>query len=359
MIDISKVQINRIYGLQTLLGGFAPTFRFVHIKELDNTIKGKSYTQLFREGKTNCFDKTTIILEPCNIPLVFNNELVNYENYEAKEINPVSILDTGTSLQAGKTYYIYITSDKELICSLNSNAPAGYTTSNTQWLSSFHTVCANVGTISGHLLSGYNAGDILPNSVSCISFRPRFADVDGMAYIDVIDKWCDIYLQSGTGLNTKSVFGATITDTRYYQNHVEDLFSVGKHLANDNEFTAYAFGSNQGTSVSGAADPVTTGGHVDTAGRRMISVYGIEDCCGALWQYLNSTGASGGSGWTVINTDMGKGSFYSEGFVLLAGGSCDDSSNCGVGSRAGSVSRASLDGSRSVRGLAANAKGFE
>lgn len=44
MIDISKVQINRIYGLQTLLGGFAPTFRFVHIKELDNTIKGKSYT---------------------------------------------------------------------------------------------------------------------------------------------------------------------------------------------------------------------------------------------------------------------------------------------------------------------------
>lgn len=359
MIDISKVQINRIYGLQTLLGGFAPTFRFVHIKELDNTIKGKSYTQLFREGKTNCFDKTTIILEPCNIPLVFNNELVNYENYEAKEINPVSILDTGTSLQAGKTYYIYITSDKELICSLNSDAPTGYTTSNTQWLSSFHTVCANVGTISGHLLSGYNAGDILPNSISCISFRPRFADVDGMAYIDVIDKWCDIYLQSGTGLNTKSVFGATITDTRYYQNHVEDLFSVGKHLANDNEFTAYAFGSNQGTAISGNADPVTTGGHVDTAGRRMISVYGIEDCCGVLWQYLNSTGASGGSGWTVINTDMGKGSFYGGGFVLRAGGYWRDSSNCGVGSRNGDSSRAALGGGDSVRGLATNAKGFE
>ena len=285
--------------------------------------------------------------------------MVNYENYETKEINPVSILDTGSSLQAGKTYYIYITSDKELICSLNADAPTGYTTANTQWLSSFHTVCANVGTISGHLLSGYNAGDILPNSVSCISFRPRFADVDGMAYIDAIDKWCDIYLQSGTGLNTKSVFGGTITDTRYYQNHVEDLFSVGKHLANDNEFTVYAFGSNQGTSISGAADPVTTGGHVDTAGRRMISVYGIEDCCGALWQYLNSTGASGGSGWTVINTDMGKGSFYGEGFVLLAGGLWTDSSSCGVGARHSSVSRANLYGSASVRGLTANAKGFE
>ena len=91
----------------------------------------------------------------------------------------------------------------------------------------------------------------------------------------------------------------------------------------------------------------------------MISVYGIEDCCGALWQYLNSTGASGGSGWTVINTDMGKGSFYGEGFVLLAGGSWPDSSNCGVSSRISYNSRAGLYGTSSVRGLAANAKGFE
>ena len=168
-------------------------------------------------------------------------------------------------------------------------------------------------------------------------------------YLFIIRNW----------IKYQSVLGATITDTRYYQNHVEDLFSVGKHLANDNEFTAYAFGSNQGTAISGPADPVTTGGHVDTAGRRMISVYGIEDCCGALWQYLNSTGASGGSGWTVINTDMGKGSFYGEGFVLLAGGDWAASSYCGVGSRAGSGSRATLNGASSVRGLAANAKGFE
>ena len=91
----------------------------------------------------------------------------------------------------------------------------------------------------------------------------------------------------------------------------------------------------------------------------MISVYGIEDCCGALWQYLNSTGASGGSGWTVINTDMGKGSFYGEGFVLRAGGNWHDSSYCGVGSRVSDLSRATLGDASSVRGLAANAKGFE
>ena len=28
---------------------------------------------------------------------------------------------------------------------------------------------------------------------------------------------------------------------------------------------------------------------MDTAGTRMISVYGIEDCCGALWQWLNDS----------------------------------------------------------------------
>lgn len=91
----------------------------------------------------------------------------------------------------------------------------------------------------------------------------------------------------------------------------------------------------------------------------MISVYGIEDCCGALWQYLNSTGASGGSGWTVINTDMGKGSFFGEGFVLLAGGGWNGSSDCGVGSRFSLASRATLHDADSVRGLAATAKGFE
>ena len=129
------------------------------------------------------------------------------------------------------------------------------------------------------------------------------------------------------------------------------MLSVGKHLPTDNEFTALAWGSNQRTAIKGAADPVTTGGHVDTAGRRMISQYFLEDCCGALWQWLNSTGALGGSNWTTVNTDNGSGDFYGEGYVLMAGGNWDSSSYCGWGSRAGNGGRSALYISHSARGL--------
>jgi hypothetical protein len=59
-----------------------------------------------------------------------------------------------------------------------------------------------------------------------------------------------------------------------------------------------AKGSNEQTTIQGAADPNTTGGHVDTAGRRMISNIGLEDCCGVLWQFAMDLGFADGSGWT-------------------------------------------------------------
>ena len=50
-----------------------------------------------------------------------------------------------------------------------------------------------------------------------------------------------------------------------------------------------AEGSNQRTNIKNSADPGTSGGHYDTAGRRMISNYGAEDCCGVLWQWTSNT----------------------------------------------------------------------
>jgi hypothetical protein len=67
------------------------------------------------------------------------------------------------------------------------------------------------------------------------------------------------------------------------------MAAVGKRLLWDNEFSIIAKGSNTRTNISGSSPPPTTGGHVDTAGTRMISVYGIEDCCGALNQWLNDS----------------------------------------------------------------------
>jgi len=150
-----------------------------------------------------------------------------------------------------------------------------------------------------HPLTGHTAGSILPNSVWCLNFRPSCSP-EGMAYCGQIPNsvplapegcrlWTDIYMQSGTGTGTGSVYGGTITTIRPWDRHNADMAAVGKRLLWDNEFSIIAKGSNTKTNISGSSPPPTTGGHVDTAGTRMISVYGIEDCCGALWQLLNDS----------------------------------------------------------------------
>ncbi|WP_375655085.1 hypothetical protein [Bartonella sp. AA83SXKL] len=73
-------------------------------------------------------------------------------------------------LEAGKDYYIYLilkdqTNELSFELSQNPTAPDGYTEDNSEKISGFHTLCADVGEIEGHLLSGYQAGDVLPNSV--------------------------------------------------------------------------------------------------------------------------------------------------------------------------------------------------
>jgi hypothetical protein len=58
-------------------------------------------------------------------------------------------------------------------------------------------------------------------------------------------------------------------------------------MLRDREFQAIAAGGNEGTNITGSSDPVTTGGHVDTAARRMISNIGCEDCAGVEDQWLD------------------------------------------------------------------------
>lgn len=267
-------------------------------------------------------------------------------------------LDTGISFQAGKDYYIYLcykaptaehkTAQASLVVSLNSTYPQGYDQDTSRKIGGFHTLCVGVGTIAGHPLSGFNSGDILPASFWCLTHRPT-CQPEGMAHIKELDVWVDIYLQSGSGVNTKSFFGGTITDTQTLATHFEDLFKVGKTPLSDPEFSCAAEGSNQQTVVSGAKDPVTTGGHVDTAGRRMISNYGLEDCCGALWQNLVTGGANGGSAWS--GSDGGKGACYG-GNTLLAGGSWDLGTYCGSRCRGANHSRLNVYAYIGCRGRA-------
>ncbi|WP_273758731.1 hypothetical protein [Bartonella sp. AU55XJBT] len=225
------------------------------------------------------------------------------------------------TLEAGKDYYIYlILKDQEhdlsYEISLNPTAPEGYTEHNSEKIGGFHTLCTDVGTIEEHPLSGYQAGDILPMSVWCLNHRP-WCSPEGMVYNPLSNIWVDIYLQSGTGKNTKSAYGAPITTNRRYYEHQGDLASVRKRLLTNDEFTVSMTGSNYGTSISGnqAPSPKTSGGHIDTASRRMISHIGCEDGCGYVWQFLSGcypvtkwhTGEQGSSLRVDINVMLGGG----------------------------------------------------
>ena len=237
---------------------------------------------------------------------------------------------TTAANRAGKNFYVYACQPESgstpvLKLSANSTVPSGYTAENSRKIAGFHCLCVAVGTISGHPLSGYVAGDIVPASVWDLKHRPK-CNPEGMVYSEAADIWVDIYLQSGTGASTASVYGATITDTRNWMDFVDDGGAVKKQLLTDTEFQLIAAGSNEGTNITDSADPGTTGGHIDTNSRRMISNIGCEDCCGVMWQWLNENGYQHDADtWAWKDVTGGKGQLYVQGTYgdvkLLAGAS--------------------------------------
>ncbi len=211
----------------------------------------------------------------------------------AVEVDSVDDLDTG-ALAAGTDYYVYACTDGTTISflvSANSTNPTGFDAAHSRKIGGFHTLCVAVGAIGGHTLTGYVANDILPASVWCLKHRAKTLVNVGMVYDSGIQKWVDIYMASGTGTGTTSANGATASDTRDWNDFVDDGHAVGKRLPTDAEFQRFAAGSNEETNISTSADPVTTGGHSDTAARRMISNIGCEDCCGAWNQWLDEQSA--------------------------------------------------------------------
>jgi len=315
---------------------------------------------------------------------------------------------TRTGEANGRDFYVYLAPDTEgvkLVVSTLSTAPsdinASYTVNNTRKIGQFHTLCANTGaSLTGiipadpgslsvgnsvliknvdedsdfydfynckvtavatnavydtvtveHPLKGYVAGDILPESVWCLTFRPKCSP-DGMVYDPETDIAVDIYLQSGKGRNTKSVYGGTTTRSREEVNHQADMRAVGKKLLTDHEFTSIAQGSNEKTNIAGSAEAsvVTTGGHVDTASRRMISFLGCEDCCGAVWQWLDEIAPVGGSQWQTYDTVNAFGQSYGIPYVPLAGGSWGSGAVCSSRSRYANSRRSAVQTDISARG---------
>lgn len=257
--------------------------------------------------------------------------------------------------RAGKDFYIYAVDDKatksvHVVLSANSTVPTGYTESSSRKIGGFHCLCADVGTPTwrnpatlkdeAHWLSGYVKGDILPYSVWDLLHRAESSN-EGMVFSPETHMWYDIYLASWDGSKLVSVYGGTTADGASSKPFHGEMFAecagqINKELISRDEFIVVAKGSNERTPIHGYADAGTTGGHVDTDNRRMISNIGLEDCCGFLWQWCKqSGGANGSGGWTnstynsSVDGNATYGSTYGNYFRALVGGHWADSSSCG------------------------------
>ena len=256
----------------------------------------------------------------------------------------------------GKDVYVWAGVDKEtsqtlkLEASLNSAVYENL--NNAVVIGGFHCLCEDVGTIADHPLSDYKAGEILANSCWTVSHRP-LSDPEGMVWCPSIQKWVDIYLPSWDGSKLVSVYEGIIADGASSELFNGGKFAeyaglVKKQLISYDEFTVIAKGSNENTSINGGTDPVNTGGHKDSANRRMISDFGLEDCCGTMLQwtrtlfeyYPNSTWTSSNhslSGYSnakesIYNSDIDE-EVYNYCYGVLrqgaAGGAYNSSTNSG------------------------------
>ena len=258
-------------------------------------------------------DHSRVIVNPddIDIPILIGDKW--FIMPPAVEVDAVDDIDTGAQA-AGTDYYVYACTDGTTLSfkvSANSTVPTGFDAAHSRKIGGFHTLCVAVGAIGGHTLTNYAVKDILPASIWDLKHRAKSLVNVGLVYSSGIQKWVDIYLQSGTGTGTTSVNGGTITNTRTWMDHVDDGNAVGKRLLRDGEFQSIAAGSNEETNIAGSTDPGTTGGYFDTAGRRMISNIGCEDCCGTMQQWLADE-AYIYSGTTAYwgNLPGGKGSIH-------------------------------------------------
>lgn len=334
------------------------------LAELPNKANIIWYANREFEYKHPCFilaDKQYVTIKGGTAIRLQNGSTFYTENDMLKPIS--EILDTG-DVTNGKDYYFYLDNQGQLIASLNEELPTG--TSNAVQIGGAHTICVGVAEANAptllsdsfwmnHPAIGYNAGYFIPNSSWTPAFRSAaLTGNKGQAFVDRgnIRIWVDIYLQSGTGTSTASSYDGTITNNRQYMLHFGDMDQVGKQLPSADEFRIFSEGSNQKTTINNNVIPADKkcGGYFDTAGKRMISGYFIECCCGYLWQISRDIAATGTSNWSAWADDR-RGDHYGTPYVVLLGGSYVHSSHCGSWAAASDTSLTDSSVSSGCRGV--------
>lgn len=309
------------------------------------------------------------LLSPGRMAVDVNGTILTLAGQQALDLSASATWDgaspdyTVAANRAGKDFSVHACNDSgalKLLVSANATYPTGYSASTSRRIAGFHCLCAAVGTISGHPLTGYAAGDILPASVWDLKHRPA-CDPGGMTFVAGIGRWVDIYLASVSGGVLVSANGGTIADGTsspafHWYKFSQWFGAVGKRLLTQHEFVAASLGANQGTNITGSADPGTTGGHTDTAGRRMISNVGCEDCCGVLFQWGAEPGGGASSAAWASACDANDGGVAGQQYLApnraIWGGRYDGGTLCGSRASGWHMTPLSLNSGIAARGVA-------
>jgi hypothetical protein len=280
--------------------------------------------------------------------------------------------------RAGTDFHLYAIAGADAVATLllspNDDGPTGATAGTWTRIGGFHCLCVAVGAISGHPLTGMLAGDILPASIWDLRHR-SVGDQGGTVYDPISRIWVDVYLASWDGTRLRSVFGGTVWNGEsnpgfHWYNFMEEFRKLGKRLPRQNEFMAFSAGSNQGTNITGGT-PRAAGGWTDTAGRRMISNIGAEECCGHYWQWgIECAGQGRANVWVAENTittantldnveSLARGSSYGAPNRPRFGGDWNDGTTCGSRGAAWSFSPLVLRPNLGARGVAEPANSQE
>lgn len=311
----------------------------------------------------------SLVLKAC-IPIpVFENNGTCHIFYSDAEITiSAANLVSGDAFAAGTSYFVYLvyTEQGNWLFKISTSSSQTFTGAlATRIIGGFDTLCVSVtseqvdSTTEVHPFSGAVAGYIHPFSVWDLWHRPVCCP-EGFAYAPTLGIWASIYLMSKDATLSTWTKGTTASGSKYPNDSFkmvskngrsildgsstpaldcldgeQQLHYQGMRLPTIAEFGDLARGAPQGVNIKDSKDPGTTGGHLATNDKRIISYCGLEDIVGVSWQWSSESSydTSEANTWTDnFNANkrdvLGK-YYFGAGKRALLGGPWDSGIRCG------------------------------